>query len=78
MSKIQVEGYRTIVRDTRSGAIINTDRSAYAIHCQRIKEARESQNDLRNAVRDTNNLKAEMFEIKKILQGMVSKWQQDK
>tara|TARA_Y100001951_G_C11252157_1_gene247101 strand:- start:452 stop:688 length:237 start_codon:yes stop_codon:yes gene_type:complete len=78
MSKIQVEGYRTIVRDTRSGAIINTDRSAYAIHCQRIKEARESQNDLRNAVRDINNLKAEMFEIKKILQGMVSKWQQDK
>ena len=78
MSKIQVEGYRTFVRDTRSGAIINTDRSAYAIHCQRIKEARESQNDLRNAVRDINNLKAEMFEIKKILQGMVSKWQQDK
>ena len=78
MSKIQVEGHRTLVRETTSGAIINTDRSAYAIHCQRIKEARESQNDLRNAVRDINNLKAEMFEIKKILQGMVSKWQQDK
>ena len=78
MSKIQVEGYRTIVRDTRSGAIINTDRSAYAVHVQRINEARASQNDLRNAVRDINKLKAEMFEIKEILKGMVSKWQQDK
>ena len=78
MSILKVEGHRSIVRDTRSGAIINTDRSAYAVHVQRIKEARASQNDLRNAVRDINNLKAEMFEIKEILKEMVSKWQQDK
>ena len=59
MSRVQIEGYRQIVKDTRSGAIINTDRSAYQVHIQRIKEAKESQNNLRNAVRDINNLKQE-------------------
>ena len=73
MSKIQVEGYRTIVRDTRSGAIINTDRSAYAIHVQRIREAKKSSNDLRNAVRDINNLKQEMVEIKSLLREIIEK-----
>ena len=50
MSKIQVEGHRSIVRDTNSGAIISTDKRAYMIHVQRIKEARQSGVDLRNAV----------------------------
>ena len=48
MSKLQVEGYRSIVRDTNSGAIISTDKRAYMIHVQRIKEARQSGVDLRN------------------------------
>ncbi len=71
MSRVQIEGYRQIVKDTRSGAIINTDRSAYQVHIQRIKEAKESQNNLRNAVRDINNLKQEMMEIKELLKGLV-------
>ena len=71
MSRLQVQGYRQIVKDTTSGAIINTDRSAYQIHVQRIKEAKESQNNLRNAVRDINNLKQEMIEIKELLKGLV-------
>ena len=32
MSKLQVEGHRSIVRDTNSGAIISTDKRAYMIH----------------------------------------------
>jgi len=71
MSKLQVEGYRSIVRDTNSGAIISTDKRAYAIHVQRIKEARQSGTDLRNAVRDINNLKQEIMEIKNLLKELV-------
>jgi hypothetical protein len=73
MSRIQVQGHRTMVRDSSSNAIINTDKSAYQIHVQRIREARQSSNDLRNAVRDINNLKAEMFEIKSLLKQIVEK-----
>ena len=72
MSKLQVEGHRSIVRDTNSGAIISTDKRAYMIHVQRIKkEARQSGVDLRNAVRDINNLKQEMIEIKDLLKELV-------
>ena len=71
MSKLQVEGHRSIVRDTNSGAIISTDQRAYMIHVQRIKEARQSGVDLRNAVRDINNLKQEMIEIKDLLKELV-------
>ena len=69
----KVEGHSNMVRETTSNAIINTDKSAYQIHVQRIKEARQSSNDLRNAVRDINNLKAEMFEIKSLLKQIVEK-----
>ena len=44
---------------------------AYQIHINRIKEARQSSNDLRNAVRDINNLKQEMSEIKGLLLKLV-------
>ena len=71
MSKLQVEGHRSIVRDTNSGAIISTDKRSYMIHVQRIKEARQSGVDLRNAVRDINNLKQEMIEIKDLLKELV-------
>ena len=37
------------------------------IHVQRIKEARQSGVDLRNAVRDINNLKQENDRIKDLL-----------
>ena len=71
MALVQVENHKNIVRDTTSNALINTDKNAYTIYMQRIKEARESSNDLRNAVRDINNLKQEMFEIKELLIKMV-------
>ena len=79
MARVQVESHRMIVRDTNSHALINTDKNAYTIYMQRIKEARESSNDLRNAVRDINNLKQEMFDINKRIinkDGKI-KWQQD-
>ena len=72
MSKfLKVEGHQSLVRDTNSGAIISTDKRAYMIHVQRIKEARQSGVDLRNAVRDINNLKQEMIEIKDLLKELV-------
>ena len=71
MSYIKVEGHRTLVRETNSNAIVNTDRSAYQVYMQRVREAKQSNNDLRYAVREINNLKAELTEIKQLLGKLV-------
>ena len=67
MSYIKVEGHKTLVRETNSNAIVNTDRNAYTIYMQRIREARKSNDDLKYAVREINTLKTELREIKELL-----------
>ena len=71
MSYIKVEGHKTLVRETGSNAIVNTDRNAYTIYMQRVREARKSNDDLKFAVREINNLKAELTEIKQLLGKLV-------
>ena len=69
MSRLKVFGYENLVRDTNSNAIVNTNKSEYKAYIARIK-AREQQGDeIRNAVKEINNLKAELREIKNILKG---------
>jgi len=67
MSYIKVEGHRTLVRETGSNAIVNTDRNAYTIYMNRVKEARKSNDKLKYAVREINSLKTELKEIKNLL-----------
>jgi hypothetical protein len=70
MSRLKVFGYESLVRDTNSNAIVNTNKSEYKAYIARIK-AREQQGDeIRNAVKEINNLKAELREIKDILIGL--------
>ena len=40
MSYLKVEGYQSLVRAKSSNAIVNTDRNAYTIYMNRIREAR--------------------------------------
>ena len=50
-----------IFRDTNSNAIVNTSTSEYKIYMQRVK-AREKQSDqIRNVVKDINNLKMAVY-----------------
>ena len=46
---IKVEGYSNLVRDTKSNAIINTDRSAYQMAKQRAADAQRQRDEIRNA-----------------------------
>ena len=71
--KLKVQGYDSLMRDTRSNAIINTNVSEYQIYMKRIR-AREKQGDeIRNAVKEINNLKAELREIKNLIKEVVKK-----
>ena len=65
MSKyLKVEGHDNLVRATSSHAIVNADQNGYSIYMKRIR-AREQQGDqIRNAVKEINTLKAELREIK--------------
>jgi hypothetical protein len=71
--KLKVEGYENLVRDTRSNAIVNNNSSEYSIYMARIR-AREKQGDeIRSAVKEINNLKQELFEIKSLLKEVINK-----
>jgi len=73
MSKLQVEGFASLVRDTSSNAIVNVNKSEYQLYMNRHK-AREKQSDvLRNTVKEINTLKSELFEIKKLLKEVIKK-----
>ena len=73
MTKVKVEGFESLVRDVKSNAIVNTNRSEYKMYMARIR-AREQQGDeIRNAVKEINTLKAEVREIKNLLQEVTKK-----
>jgi uncharacterized protein (UPF0276 family) len=70
---LKVENNKDLVRDTHSKAIINTNRAAYEAAVARAKTAQKQRDELRDAVRDINNLKCEMHEIKDLLLQLVDK-----
>ena len=70
---VKVEGYNNLVRDTKSNAIINTDRSAYQMAKKRAADAQRQRDEIRNASREINNIKCEMHEIKSMLKTLLDK-----
>jgi hypothetical protein len=73
MTRLKVKGFDGLERDLRSNSIVNTNKSEFSIYMARVR-AREKQGDeIRNAVKEINNLKAELREIKDLLRGVVKK-----
>jgi hypothetical protein len=71
MAKLKVEGHSSLVRDTYSNGIINTNVSEYQIYMQRVKNREKSGDQIRNAVKEINTLKSELREIKSLLKEIV-------
>ena len=67
MSTIKVKGHTHLVRDLKSQAIINTDSDAYARYMARKAKQSKKDDEMRKVVREVNEIKSEMFEIKKLL-----------
>ena len=70
---IKVQGYSGLVRDTRSNAIVNKDKTAYNIAKRRAEEAQRQRDEIRGATREINNLKCEMHEIKDMLKTLLDR-----
>jgi len=71
MSRLKVEGHTSLVRDTYSNGIVNTNVSEYQVYMKRVKSREEHGDQIRNAVKDINNLKTELREIKNLLKEIV-------
>ena len=70
---VKVQGYSSLVRDTRTHAIVNKDKNAYGIAKRRAEEAQRQRDEIRGASREINNLKCEMHEIKSMLKTLLDK-----
>lgn len=67
----KVEGHSDLIRDSRSGAIVNTNRSKFLIAKKRCQDATKHKDQMRSVVREINTLKCEMHDIKNLLKRMV-------
>ena len=70
---LKVEGHKDLVRDTSTGAILNTNRNAYLNYKKRLREAQKQRDEIRSATREINNLKCEMHEIKSMLKTLLER-----
>mgnify|MGYP001295011923 FL=1 len=68
---IKVEGHTHLVRDVNSNAIINTNQNEYQLYMKRIKVREKQSDQLRSAVKEINNLKSELREIKELVRKIV-------
>ena len=73
MSRLKVQGYSNLERDTNYNAIVNTNASEYQIYMKRHKMREKQSDELRNTVKEINSLKSELFEIKKLLKEVINK-----
>ena len=73
MTRLKVEGYENLARDIKSNGIVNTNKTEYQIYMARIRARERQGDDIRNAVKEINNLKAELREIKNLLQEVTKK-----
>ena len=73
MSKyLKVEGYTSLVRDVNYNGIVNTNVSEFETYMKRIRNREQQGDQIRNAVKEINTLKAELREIKGLIKELVN------
>ena len=73
MSKLRVEVFTGLVRDTISNAIVNVNTSEFQLYMSRHKTRQKQGDELRGAIKEINTLKQELFEIKKLFKEVIKK-----
>lgn len=73
MQYLKVQGHNGLVRDTSSGAIINTSKTEYEEYMERVRLAEEKDQLISQHTDEINNMKNELREIKDLLIRLVNK-----
>jgi predicted transcriptional regulator len=70
---LKVLGHNGLVRDTSSGAIINTNKTEYDEYMARVREAEERENAISQHTIEINNIKNELQDIKSLILQLLNK-----
>ena len=70
--KLKVEGHEHLVRDINTNAIVNTNVTEYQLYMKRVRSREQQGDQIRNAVKEINTLKAELREIKGLIKELVN------
>ena len=70
---IQVKNKDNLVRDTHSNAIVNNNKSAYALAKKRAESAQKQRDEIRSATREINTIKNEMHDIKSMIKTLLDR-----
>ena len=73
MTVLKIKDRDHLVKDTETGAVINTDTQAYEKRIKLRFETQRQRDQLRDAVREINTIKSEMHEMKSLLIKLVEK-----
>lgn len=71
--KLKVQGYESLIRDSKSRAIVNVATSDYELYMKRAKMRSEQSDQIRETVKEINLLKQELMEIKSLLKEVIKK-----
>ena len=71
-AKLKVEGHEHLVRDINTNAIVNTNVTEYQLYMKRVRNREQQGDQIRNAVKEINTLKAELREIKGLIKELVN------
>ncbi len=71
-TRLKVEGHTHLVREVSSSGIVNTNTNEYQLYMKRIKSREQHGDQIRTAVKDINNLKTELREIKGLLKEIIN------
>ena len=70
---LKVEGHSSFIKNTKTHAVINTNKNAYLSYKKRLQEAQKQRDEIRSATREINTLKCEMHEIKDMLKTLLDR-----
>jgi len=68
-----IEQDRSFIKDTRTQAVVNSDRKGYFAYMQRVTQKNKESDKFREMIRDINTLKNELTEIKNLIKEVVKK-----
>jgi hypothetical protein len=71
MAILKVEGYSNLIKDTKTKGVINTNVNEYNVYMTRLKNRNKQSDELRGVVKEINNLKSELREIKDLLKKVI-------
>jgi len=71
-ARLKVEGHTHLVREVASSGIVNTNINEYNLYMKRVRDREQHGDQIRTAVKDINNLKAELREIKGLIKELIN------